>query len=897
MSVRTDTVNLNVNVNGNKAQNDLNNLRKKAADVKFEMEGLKKGTAEYIAKKKELAGITDEMNKLKKAIGITALTQKELVRELNTMKALKSSMQPFTEEWKKLDKEIKKVEGRLYDVKNGVQGFSSFFSKIKDEVKQFGLVAASYLGFQFITGQFTNIIRGAGKLSDSLADIQRVTGLTAEEVDNLNKSLKNLDTRTSTQGLRDIVVIAGKLGVAKDELVGFTEAVDQLVVALGDELGDADQITTQLGKILNVFDGGINADNISKLGNAIVDLANKGVATGGFIVDFTQRLAGLAGTANLALDASIGLAAGLEETGQRTESSSTAVIGLLGLLGKNTREFAKVAGKDVNEFARTIQDKPVEALLQLAEAVVKNKAGLTELAPAFKEIGVDGVRVQTVLGVIGSKADFFRQKIAEAGVALQGTSEISEAFALKNETFGATLDKLTKRFESFISSPAVTGFAKNLIAGFEVLLDLLQALPQYISRNVTAFSLLTLALALNNLARTKSILLFPLQILGLKNLTLAAVNLRTAKLALSVATNLLTLNFARALVQWRLLAVALKVNPFGLLLGTIGAVLLLFDVFKKKAKDVSDALSNMNTQQRLNTELQKTADESIRGTLATIEEQRRVLTGATASLGAKQKALQKLIAINPDFINTLKLSKDGHLEGAAAIDEYIKKLNEKAFAEAIVSKKKQLFEQVVEQQQIIDSNQLTAEQQKAVGGSLTFDRTPSGAFVAKAKAPIEDVRKFSAQTAARNTITDINREIAALDEMQKKYTDITVVKEELSTIPIIAGDPDNKEAEKLQSEIDNFKKEVERLRRDLEINGMEADEQEVARIEDKYKELLDRAEKYDFKNVSKNSLKKTPPKNTKKACRPAMIILISSAGKHSPAMHRVPSQKSNTSRS
>ncbi len=49
-------------------------------------------------------------------------------------------------------------------------------------------------------------------------------------------------------------------------------------------------------------------------------MANKGVATGGFIVDFTQRLAGLANTAGLTLDATIGLAAGLEETGQRTEA-------------------------------------------------------------------------------------------------------------------------------------------------------------------------------------------------------------------------------------------------------------------------------------------------------------------------------------------------------------------------------------------------------------------------------------------------------------------------------------------------------------------------------------------------------------------------------------------------
>ncbi|HYC27601.1 MAG TPA: hypothetical protein VEB42_02280, partial [Chitinophagaceae bacterium] len=134
MSVRTDQINLNVNVNGNKAQNELNNLRKRAADVKLEMEGLGKRTAEYAAKKKELAEITASMGKLKQEIGLSALSQKELTAELKKLQALKGSVVPFSKEFKDLDAQIKKVNDRLYDVRNGVQGFSSFFSKIKDEV-------------------------------------------------------------------------------------------------------------------------------------------------------------------------------------------------------------------------------------------------------------------------------------------------------------------------------------------------------------------------------------------------------------------------------------------------------------------------------------------------------------------------------------------------------------------------------------------------------------------------------------------------------------------------------------------------------------------------------------------------------------------------------------------
>ena len=202
MSVRTDTVNLIVNVNGNAAQSNLNELRKKSADVTSEMQGLKKGTQEYIDKSKQLKEVGSQMDALKKEIGITSFSQKELNAELNKLKALKGSVIPFSAEFKDLQRQIEGVEKRLYDVRNGTQSFSSHLSKLGDGVKQFGVVAAAYLGFQFITSQFQNIIQGAGKLSDQLADLRRVAGLTAGEAGNLNKQLTEIDSRTTTSGLR-----------------------------------------------------------------------------------------------------------------------------------------------------------------------------------------------------------------------------------------------------------------------------------------------------------------------------------------------------------------------------------------------------------------------------------------------------------------------------------------------------------------------------------------------------------------------------------------------------------------------------------------------------------------------------------------------------------------------
>ena len=116
MSVRTDVVNLQVNVNGNAAQNQLNDLRKKAADIRFEMQGMKKGTQEYIDKSKELKAVTNQQDELKKSIGLSALTLKELRQELAKVKSIAASSVPGSQQWKEYSTQIGEVETRIKDL-------------------------------------------------------------------------------------------------------------------------------------------------------------------------------------------------------------------------------------------------------------------------------------------------------------------------------------------------------------------------------------------------------------------------------------------------------------------------------------------------------------------------------------------------------------------------------------------------------------------------------------------------------------------------------------------------------------------------------------------------------------------------------------------------------------
>lgn len=470
MSTRSDVVNLTVNVNGNDGLNEMNKLRKTAADIKSEMSGLKKNTEEYIKKAEELKAVESKMGDLRKTIGLTALNQKELISELKRLQMLKNTVTPQTKEFFELQKQIEAVNNRLYEVKNGVFGVGATFHKIKDEVKQFGVMALSYLGFEFISDQMRQIITNGGRMSDQLADIRRAAGLTAPEVQHLQEQLRELNTRTSNSALLDIAIVAGKLGVSKTEIAGFTKEIDRLLVALGDELGDADQITTTLGKILNVFDGEVKADNIGRLGNAIVELANNGVASGPFITDFAQRVAGISKASGVSLSATLAFGAGLEELGLRSESSSTAFQKLLSVIASDIPSAAKVAGVPLKEFNEMFAFNAQEALIKYAEGLVKNKKSFSEVTQAIAESGEEGARVVQTLQAIGQKGDFLREKINLASDAIQSTSAITDAYALKNENLGGTLDKIGKKLASSFTSTTFITALNNLAEGFAKLI-------------------------------------------------------------------------------------------------------------------------------------------------------------------------------------------------------------------------------------------------------------------------------------------------------------------------------------------------------------------------------------------------------------------------------------------
>lgn len=794
-------------------------------------------------------------------------SMKNLRQVTQTLRRELDGLTVGTDAWNKKMLELQAHERTLRNINNEIKGVGGAFGWLKTELGKLGALAVGYLGFQFITERFHNIIQSNAKLSDSLAELRRTANLTELEVMRLNKSFKELDTRTSTEGLREIAVIAGKLGVAKNEILAFTEATDKLVVTLGDELGNADQITTQLGKILNVYEGSVNGDNITKLGNAMVVMANAGVASAGFISEFTQRVSGIAKTANLSLGATIGLAAGLEELGGRSESASTAVSRLLNDIASDLPKAAQMAKAPLAEFQKLFAESPERALIKYAVGLTQNKDAFSEVAASFKDAGEEGSRVVATLAAIGGKSEFMQGKIDLANKSLGETSAINAGFALKNETFGASVDKLGKKFSELSANKGLTGFLQSLILLTSNAIDGInnhsKAVGNFIKILIAGGAAWATYGAYVALANTA---LFAFMVNLVKGESIMALS-RTATIALAGAKALLAGNTAKAAQAMRLMNLTMAANPIGLVVAALAAAVTAVILFTDATNDAAKAEQNFN-------DIYKQTQEAVYAEKSALERLQAILKDEQQSRENKIAAIKRLREILPDHLKSY--SDEEILAGKAktAIDDYVKSLEDKARAEAVDRKRQELNNKLLE----LDSNGVDASVwdytvAAVKGGTINFQGAMAMQMAEKSakereslKAQLKSLDENFAKelndkalnkdaekpdnSVAGKTLDGLNKKLEDLKKQRsaaiigsKLYRDLT--KEIASLEKEIASYDDKKNTAKEESEAKKRVKELADLAREQKmflearlIDSANANQKEIAEEEAKYNKLI-----------------------------------------------------------
>lgn len=374
------------------------------------------------------------------------------IRDLEySIKALNQQMHGMergTEQFKQMELKAKQLKAELQAVRAEGVAQESWIKRSADWFNRMqGIAFGAVAAISGITFTVKKCVEEYAKMDDEMTNVRKYTGQAAEEVERMNEDFKKMDTRTPRQKLNQLAEDAGRLGITSTAAVEeFVDGADKINVALGDDLGD--KAVSQIGKLAQMFGEdktkGLRGAMLAT-GSAVNELAQNSSASAGYLVDFTARVAGVGKQAGFTQAQIMGLASVLDQNMQQDETAATAVQNLLAKMFQDSSKFAKIAGLNVKDFAKTLKEDANGALLQFL-AAMRAKGGFADLAPMFEEMKMDGSRATGVLTVLADKLDDIKsaQNLASEAYA-EGTSVLNE-FETQNESVQAQLDKASKKF-------------------------------------------------------------------------------------------------------------------------------------------------------------------------------------------------------------------------------------------------------------------------------------------------------------------------------------------------------------------------------------------------------------------------------------------------------------------
>lgn len=462
----------------------LNDLNFTAGRLRSQMADFDPNTTMYASRASQLKLVEAELERIRqseqkvvtlmqkydKEIDRTNVDIKETKRQMqlvnNTMANLKTSsirdleysikalnqqmhgMERGTEQFKQMELKAKQLKAELQAVRAEGVAQESWIKRSADWFNRMqGLALGAVAVISGITFTVKKCVEEYAKMDDEMTNVRKYTGQAAEEVERMNEDFKKMDTRTPRQKLNQLAEDAGRLGITSTAAVEeFVDGADKINVALGDDLGD--KAVSQIGKLAQMFGEdktkGLRGAMLAT-GSAVNELAQNSSASAGYLVDFTARVAGVGKQAGFTQAQIMGLASVLDQNMQQDETAATAVQNLLAKMFQDSSKFAKIAGLNVKDFAKTLKEDANGALLQFL-AAMRAKGGFADLAPMFEEMKMDGSRATGVLTVLADKLDDIKtaQNLANEAYS-EGTSVLNE-FETQNESVQAQLDKASKKF-------------------------------------------------------------------------------------------------------------------------------------------------------------------------------------------------------------------------------------------------------------------------------------------------------------------------------------------------------------------------------------------------------------------------------------------------------------------
>lgn len=603
--------------------------------------------------------------------------------------------------------EAKKATTRFSDSISNMNQAISVINGLKTTIQDFTAESSAFAKSMAVA----NTMAGKGgkdfaALKDSVTELSKEIPLTRDELAN---------------GLYQVI----SNGVPEDNWLDYLRASAKASVGGVADLGEAVKVTSTLIK-----NYGLSWQDATAIQDKIQLTAKNGVTSFEQMAQALPRVSGNAATLGVSVDDLMATFATLTGVTGNTAEVSTQLAAVFTALVKPSSEATKMAqqmGIEFNAAAIKSAGGFRQFLTQL-DASVKGYAQSSGMLS--KEVYAKLFGSAESLRALGPLTTQLKDKFAENAEAMKGSAgTMDKAFKTMDSTSGSTIQKMKNSWGELTDHvAAAVKFlmpALNGVATAGLALNAVQA----ISISLGKLKLLAFAAAVR-----------------IKSLSVAQATWKVVTIACAATTRVLSgalvalgvsANVAKGAIRGLLASTGV-----GIVLSALGfvveKVIGYFDKSTESIEDNTDALKEnrrATTQAERNREalnsIQKNAADKYADEKARIAALTQIIHNSNAEYAERMSAIKRLQSIIPSY--HAQISKDGSIyeKNAEAIDKYIKKLDELAWAEAAADMIKDLNKQIItfqlkadEDQDRIDAyqNNINERNKQRHGGAIGITR-------------------------------------------------------------------------------------------------------------------------------------------------------------------------------
>lgn len=310
-------------------------------------------------------------------------------------------------------------------------------------------------------------IKSFSNFEDSQIELAKRMNDTVASARDITDELTLLSTElpATRQELVEIAESAAQVGVAKDNIVKFTEIMKKFEIATGRA---ADEAAKDFKRILNVT--GEPIEKVENLGSALAKLVDEFPVTDVETIMQVMLKMGrtLGATFEMTSDELAALATMVSSMAKRAARPASQMRKLFMEMATDTEKFARIMGMDMETVEAAINEGPLQAVYSLIERLqaIKEAEGTTAAIQAMSSVSRTSVKA---IAPLIARLDELKDIVEMSGAAYRDNTELQEDYEKQLQSLSSQIKITTGNFSTTYQmvgeslAPVLRDLNKNIL--------------------------------------------------------------------------------------------------------------------------------------------------------------------------------------------------------------------------------------------------------------------------------------------------------------------------------------------------------------------------------------------------------------------------------------------------